>query len=52
MLGFDNVFEEHWGRLYVEQVALWREALATLPRDVAHAIAHRNAERLWKLNPL
>ena len=52
VLGFDNVFEEHWGRLYVEQVALWREALATLPRDVAHAIAHRNAERLWKLNPL
>ena len=52
VLGFDNVFEEHWGRLYVEQAALWRTALATLPSNVAHAIAHRNAERLWKLDPL
>lgn len=52
VLGLDNVFAEHWGRLYVAQVALWREALAELPDDAAHAIAHGNAERLWKLEPL
>jgi len=52
ILGFDNVFDDHWGDLYVRQVGLWREALAALPGDVAHAVAHGNAERLWKLDPL
>ncbi|MBL6932161.1 MAG: amidohydrolase family protein [Rhodospirillales bacterium] len=49
ILGFDNVFKEHWGDLYVRQVRLWRKALAELPDGVAHAVAHGNAERLWKL---
>jgi hypothetical protein len=31
------------------QCALWREALGTLPITAADAIAHGNAERLWKL---
>jgi predicted TIM-barrel fold metal-dependent hydrolase len=51
VLNFDNVFEEHWGPYYLEQVALWRKTLQQLPADVAHAIAHGNAERLWHLPP-
>ena len=49
ILGFDNVYVEHWGQFYLDQVALWREALKELPVEVAHAIAHGNAERLWRL---
>ncbi|MFC2021758.1 amidohydrolase family protein [Chloroflexota bacterium] len=49
ILGFDNVFAEHWGQFYLDQVALWREAIKELPVDVAHAFAHGNAERLWNL---
>ena len=49
VLAFDNVWPEHWSEKYVEQVALWREALSKLPTDVAHAVAHGNAERLWNL---
>jgi len=52
ILNFDNVFEEHWGSYYLDQVALWRKALAALPRDAAHAVAHGNAERLWRLPPV
>jgi Tat protein secretion system quality control protein TatD with DNase activity len=51
ILNFDNVFEEHWGQYYLEQVKLWRQSLQQLPVDVAHAIAHQNAERLWHLPP-
>ena len=51
ILAFDNVFAEHWGDYYLEQIELWRKALETLPEDVAHAIAHKNAERLWHLPP-
>ena len=51
ILGFDNVFAGHWRKLYLKQVALWRKALKDLPEDVAHAVAHGNAERLWRLPP-
>lgn len=51
ILGFDNVFAGHWRKLYLKQVALWREAPKDLPVDVAHAIAHGNAEKLWGLPP-
>lgn len=51
VLNFDNVFAEHWGDFYLEQVKLWRGALKELPEDVAHAVAHGNAERLWCLPP-
>ena len=51
VLAIDNVWPEHWSDLYVQQVTLWRQALARLPEDVAHAVAHGNAERLWKLPP-
>jgi len=51
ILAFDNVWPEHWGRFYLDQVVLWRKAFVKLPEDVAHAVAHGNAERLWKLPP-
>ena len=51
VMAFDNVWENHWGRFYLKQVALWRMALADLPPDVAHALAHGNAERLWRIAP-
>ena len=51
VLAFDNVWPEHWSEKYVQQVELWRKALGKLPDEVAHAVAHGNAERLWKLPP-
>jgi len=49
ILGFDNVWAENWGQYYLDQIALWREAIKELPLEVAHAFAHGNAERLWNL---
>ncbi|MCH9051108.1 MAG: amidohydrolase family protein [Proteobacteria bacterium] len=51
ILAFDNVWAYHWGTVYLRQIALWRQALAALPHEAAHAIAHGNAERLWRLPP-
>ena len=51
VMAFDNVWEAHWGSFYLRQAALWRKALQDLPPQVAHAIAHRNAEHLWHLPP-
>lgn len=51
LLAIDNVWPEHWSDKYVRQVQLWRSALDKLPVDVAHAVAHGNAERIWKLSP-
>ena len=51
ILGFDNVWPEHWGKFYLDQVALWRGAIRDLPAEVPHAFAHGNAERLWRLPP-
>ncbi len=51
ILAFDNVWAEHWGDYYVRQAHLWQDVLSALPPDVAHAIAHKNAERLWRLSP-
>jgi len=52
VLGFDSVFSSHWGKYYLKQVSLWKKSLSALPNEVAHAVAHRNAERLWKLSPI
>jgi predicted TIM-barrel fold metal-dependent hydrolase len=52
VLAFDNVFHFHWEDTFLPQVEVWRKTLATVPDDVAHAIAHGNAERLWKLPPV
>jgi len=51
ILGFDNVWAAHWGSYYLDQVVLWRKVLRELPLEVAHAVAHRNAEHLWRLPP-
>jgi predicted TIM-barrel fold metal-dependent hydrolase len=51
ILAFDNVWPGDWGNSYVQQVQLWRNALAGLPSTAAHKIAHQNAERLWRLRP-
>jgi len=48
-VAFDNVWPEFWSDLYVERARLWRHALGELPASVAQAIAHGNAERLWKI---
>jgi predicted TIM-barrel fold metal-dependent hydrolase len=49
ILNFVNVFAEHWGDFYLDQAKLWQRALQDLPPDIANAIAHGNAVRLWKL---
>lgn len=49
IFALDNVWPEHWRNGYKEQVLLWRNALTRLPPDVAYAVAHKNAELLWKL---
>lgn len=51
VFALDNVFAEHWTGFYVKQMDYWREALSKLPSDVAHLIAHGNAERLWHIPP-
>jgi hypothetical protein len=52
IFGIDNTWAEDWQKKYVKQVNLWRKALKELPDEVAHAVAHRNAERLWGLVPV
>ena len=49
IFALDNVWPAQWRNGYKEQVLLWREALSQLPPDVADAVAHGNAESLWKL---
>jgi predicted TIM-barrel fold metal-dependent hydrolase len=51
LLGFDSVWAHVWRKFYFEQVGVWRQALRELPDAVAHAVAHGNAERLWRLPP-
>lgn len=52
ILGFDNVWADHWGDFYLDQAKLWRAALEELPKKVAHMVAHQNAKRLWRLPKL
>lgn len=49
IFALDNVWAEHWRNGYTQQVELWRKALHALPKDVAQAVAHGNAERLWQI---
>jgi len=46
----DNVSADDWQNEYSEVMRHWRSALSELPNDVAHAVAHGNAERLWKMS--
>lgn len=50
IFALDNVWAEHWRNDYKQQLELWRHALQSLPDDVANAIAHGNAERLWHIS--
>ena len=47
----DVKFLENISRRYLPTVARWREAIKESPIEVAHAVAHGNAERLWRLPP-
>ena len=52
VFALDNVFSRFWmPDLYLGKMKLWWRALSELPDEVAHAVAHGNAERLWKLAP-
>lgn len=51
VFALDNVWFKHWDVFYLEQIKQWRKALEDLPPFVAHAVAHGNAERLWRLDP-
>ena len=54
IFAIDNVFSHHWTASpggYDEVIEIWRNAFAELPSEVAHAVAHCNAERLWNLPP-
>jgi len=51
IFALDNVTQEHWTEDYEEIVELWEKALKRLPDEVADAVAHGNAERLWGLPP-
>ena len=53
ILGIDIVRSYQWrSDFYVDQVKLWKHELSKLPDDVAHKLAHINAELLWALKPL
>lgn len=49
VLAFDNLDRSRWGSFYQDQVLEWKRAFRDLPDSVAAAIAHGNAERLWRL---
>ena len=51
VFALDNVFAKHWTDFYFEQMKYWKKALAELPEETAHLIAHGNAERLWHITP-
>jgi predicted TIM-barrel fold metal-dependent hydrolase len=51
VFALDNVWEKNWTELYLDQMDYWRKAMTDLPADVAKAVAHGNAERLWKIPP-
>lgn len=52
IFAMDNVFGFFWmPERYLGKMDLWWRALSELPDDVAHTVAHGNAERLWKIAP-
>ena len=51
VFALDNVWGWQWQDTYMKHIKLWRSALSELPQDIAQAVAHGNAERLWKLEP-
>ncbi len=52
VFALDNVFSKFWvKKRYVGMLKFWWQAMADLPDKIAHAVAHGNGERLWKLAP-
>lgn len=51
VFALDNVWGTHWKDLYPEQMRYWKRAMDDLPPNVAQAVAHGNAERLWNIPP-
>ena len=51
IFAMDNVWAFQWQDTYLRHIKVWRSALADLPPTVANAVAHGNAEKLWKLAP-
>lgn len=52
VFALDNVNADWWqAKPYAAQMRVWWSAMSELPANVAHAVAHGNAERLWKLQP-
>lgn len=51
VFALDNVWGDQWRDTYMKHIQVWRSALAELPENIANAVAHGNAERLWKLEP-
>jgi predicted TIM-barrel fold metal-dependent hydrolase len=52
IFAIDNVFSFFWvPKRYLGKMDLWWRALSELPDEVAHAVAHGNAERLWNIVP-
>lgn len=51
VFALDNVWGWQWQDTYMKHINIWRSALSELPAEVANAVAHGNAERLWKLEP-
>ncbi len=47
LFAMDDVFSNQWRRRSVRDIQEWRAALATMPKQAADLIAHKNAERLW-----
>lgn len=50
IFAIDNVWRYHWDVQYKHVVKLWQDALHELPSNIAHALAHGNAERMWRLD--
>ncbi len=52
VFALDNVFSFFWTPdRFLSKMRLWWKAVAELPPEQAHLLAHGNAERLWKLPP-
>jgi predicted TIM-barrel fold metal-dependent hydrolase len=53
IFALDMVFSKMWvPRKYLKkEMSLWWKGLSELPDEVAHAVAHGNAERLWNVEP-
>lgn len=52
IFGIDIVTASQWSDFYIDQVKLWKQEISKLPEDIAHKFAHKNAEKLWSIEPL